>query len=110
MAFFCYLVASQRNGSLYAGSTDNLYVRTLQHRAGRFDGHTKKHSIARLVWFEAHPTRDAAFKRERQIKEWKRIWKLELIEKTNPGWRDLFENLQAERGTPAAEWSPPDEL
>jgi len=102
-------VASGRNGSLYVGSTDALYVRTLQHRAGTFDGHTQKYGISQLVWFEPHPTRDAAFRRERRIKEWQRVWKLELIEKTNPGWRDLFDDLQAERGAVAEDWTPPPE-
>lgn len=109
MAFFTYLLASRRNGSLYAGSTDDLYVRILQHRSGAFDGHTRRYGIAMLVWFESHPTRDAAFKRERQIKEWKRVWKLELLEKANPGWRDLFDDLQAERGSLPEDWSPPAE-
>jgi predicted GIY-YIG superfamily endonuclease len=106
MAFFTYIVASKRNGAIYTGSTDGLYVRTLQHRNGTFEGHTRRYGISRLVWFETHPTRDAAFKRERKIKEWTRLWRLELIEKSNPGWRDLFEDLQAERGALPEDWIP----
>ena len=89
MAFFTYIVASQRNGTLYTGSTDNLEARIQQHRNGRFEGFTSKYGVAILVWYEVHETRHAAFVRERQIKEWKRVWKLELIEKSNPGWADL---------------------
>jgi putative endonuclease len=107
MAFFTYIVASRRNGTLYTGSTDGLYVRTLQHREGTFRGFTKRHGVAMLVWFEEHPTREAAFIRERRIKEWKRPWKLELIERANPGWRDLFADLEAGHGRQAKDWTPP---
>ena len=93
MAFFTYIVASQRNGTLYTGSTDNLIKRINQHRAGHFDGFTAKYGVAILVWYEVHETRHAAFVRERQIKEWKRVWKLELIEKSNPGWIDLMDTF-----------------
>ena len=84
MAFFTYIVASQRNGTLYTGSTDNLIKRINQHRAGHFDGFTAKYGVAILVWYEVHETRHAAFVRERQIKDWKRVWKMELIEKNEP--------------------------
>ena len=93
MAFFTYIVASSRNGTLYTGSTDNLIKRVLEHREGRFDGFTSKYGVAVLVWFETHETRHAAFIRERQIKEWKWVWKLELIEKSNPGWVDLIDTF-----------------
>ena len=96
MAFFTYIIASRRNGTLYTGSTDNLINRVIQHRERRRDGFTSKHGVAILVWYEVHGSRDAAFRRERQIKEWKRVWKLELIEKTNPGWTDLFEQFGRE--------------
>jgi putative endonuclease len=89
MAFFTYIVASRRNGTLYTGSTDDLEARIVQHRTGYFDGFTAKHGVAILVWFETHATRHEAFVRERQIKKWKRVWKLEMIEKANPGWLDL---------------------
>ena len=93
MAFFTYIVASQRNGTLYTGSTDNLIKRINEHREGRFGGFTDRYGVAMLVWYEVHETRHAAFLRERQIKEWKRVWKLELIEKTNPGWIDLIDTF-----------------
>ncbi|WP_420470362.1 GIY-YIG nuclease family protein [Brevundimonas sp. FT23042] len=92
MAFFTYIVASRRNGTLYTGSTDNLEARVHQHRNDRFGGFTARHGVAILVWYEVHGSRHAAFVRERQIKEWKSVWKLELIEKTNPGWADLSAN------------------
>ena len=91
--FYTYIVASGRNGTLYTGSTDDLISRVVQHREKRFAGFTAKHGVSLLVWYEPHETRSGAFRRERQIKEWKRIWKLELIEKTNPAWNDLFDTL-----------------
>ena len=93
VAFFTYIVASGRNGTLYTGSTDNLIKRINEHRAKTRDGFTAKYDVAQLVWFEVHESRRAAFRRERQIKEWKRVWKLALIERSNPGWVDLFDTL-----------------
>ena len=93
MAFYTYIVASRRNGTLYTGSTDDLGKRVAEHRDKVRPGFTAKYGVAILVWFEVHETRDAAFRRERQIKEWKRNWKLEMIERGNPGWDDLFPSL-----------------
>jgi len=93
VAFYTYIVASQRNGTLYTGSPDALIKRTVQHREKRFAGFTAEYGCATLVWYEPHETRHGAFVRERQIKKWYRLWKLELIEKSNPGWRDLFDEL-----------------
>ena len=93
MSFFTYIIASRRNGTLYTGSTDNLVKRISEHREKRFGGFSNKYGVAMLVWYEAHETRHAAFRRERQIKEWLRVWKLELIEKQNPAWNDLFDTL-----------------
>ena len=93
MAFFTYIIASRRHGTLYTGSTDNVIKRIIDHRETRRDGFTAKHGVAILDWYERHESRHAAFGRERQIREWKRVWKLELIERTNPGWTDLFEKL-----------------
>ena len=87
MAFYTYIVASQRNGTLYTGSTDDVQVRVIERERGGF---TARYGVTRLVWYETHPTREEAFKRERQIKEWKRAWKIEMIERSNPAWRDLF--------------------
>ena len=93
MAFYTYIVASQRNGTLYVGSTDDLIRRTEEHRHHALGGFTAKHGCTMLVWYEVHESRDEAFKRERRIKEWRRSWKLMLIEAPNPTWRDLFTEL-----------------
>ncbi len=93
MSFFVYVVASRRNGTLYTGMTDDLRRRSHEHRTREIRGFTAKHGCTILVWFETHETRGGAFRRERQIKEWKRAWKLELIERENPDWRDLQDDL-----------------
>ena len=91
MAFFTYILASGRNGTLYVGSTDNLPGRIWDHKTNRRPGFTATYSVHALVWFEAHATRDDAFRRERRLKKWRRVLKLDLIERTNPSWRDLYE-------------------
>ena len=93
MAFFPYIIASRRNGTVYTGSTNDLIKRVAEHRDKLRPGFTRRYGVALLVWYEVHETRHAAFVRERQIKEWKRIWKLELIERKNPAWADLFPTL-----------------
>jgi len=79
--FYAYICTNTLRGTLYTGHTDDLSARTEQHKQKIFDGFTAKFNCDQLVWFEIHPIRDAAFKRERQIKKWKRDWKLNLIEK-----------------------------
>lgn len=91
--FYAYILASRRNGTLYTGSTDDLLKRVAEHRDKLRRGFTARYAVSRLVWYEAHDTREAAFVRERRIKEWRREWKLDLIERMNPGWTDLFETL-----------------
>jgi putative endonuclease len=93
MPFHVYILASKRNGTLYIGSTDDLWRRTTEHKAHSLPGFTAKYDVTRLVWFEEHETRENAFVRERRMKEWRRAWKLRLIEAANPDWRDLFEDL-----------------
>jgi putative endonuclease len=88
-----YLLASERNGTLYVGITSNLIGRVWQHKNDQADGFTKKYSIKQLVWYEAHEDVNTAIQREKQIKEWKRAWKLELIEMNNPYWNDLYTQL-----------------
>ncbi|MFZ4166701.1 GIY-YIG nuclease family protein [Brevundimonas sp. NPDC058933] len=95
MAFFTYIMASRRNGTLYTGSTDDIGLRACQHKERAGSKFTAEHDVERLVWFETHETREAAFRRERQIKKWNRQWKLRLVEEMNPGWRDLVETLSA---------------
>ena len=91
--FFTYILANRRNGTLYAGSTDSLINRVFEHKEYVRRGFTAKYGVTRLVWFETHPSREAAFRRERQIKEWRRVWKLQLIEAYNPTWRDLYDEV-----------------
>ncbi len=93
MSFFVYMLASQRNGTLYIGMTDDLPRRVWQHRTGVVPGFTSRYEVKLLVWYEAHSTRESAFIRERQLKKWNRDWKLALIEAGNPAWRDLFDDL-----------------
>lgn len=93
MAFYTYIVASRRNGTLYVGSTDDLPRRIEEHRGYIRDGFTARYGCTILVWYEVFETREEAFRRERRIKEWRRSWKLRLIEADNPTWRDLFADL-----------------
>ena len=93
LAFYVYMLASGRNGTLYVGQTDDLLSRVHQHREKAVGGFTGKYDVNRLVWFEICDSRDGALLRERQIKKWNRAWKLELIEKNNPGWDDLWFSL-----------------
>ena len=93
MAFYVYMLASGRNGTLYVGQTDDLIARVQQHREKILPGFTVKYDVDRLVWFEVCADRDSALTRERQIKKWNRAWKLELIEKANPSWDDLWRTL-----------------
>jgi putative endonuclease len=86
-------MASRCNGTLYTGVTSNLIQRVHEHREGAAPGFTSKHTVNRLVWFEQHSTMDHAITREKRIKKWLRVWKLELIERDNLGWRDLTEDL-----------------
>jgi putative endonuclease len=84
-------MASGRNGTLYTGVTSALAARVSQHKRGVFEGFSKTHGRKRLVWYETHPTMLDAIAREKQIKRWRRAWKLALIEAENPQWRDLSE-------------------
>ncbi len=95
MAFFVYILANRRNGTLYIGMTDDLVKRIWQHRNDIIPGFTQRYDVKILVWYERHESRKSAFARERQMKKWNRAWKLELIEKTNPDWRDLWDELNA---------------
>jgi putative endonuclease len=94
MAFYIYVLASQRNGTLYIGSTDGLCRRVAEHKAHSLGGFTAKYEVVNLVYQEAHESREDAFIRERRMKKWRRAWKLELIERFNPDWRDLFAVLE----------------
>jgi putative endonuclease len=88
-----YILASKRNGTLYVGVTSDLMKRVWEHQNEFVEGFTKRHHVHTLVWYERHETMETAIVREKQIKEWKRTWKLNLIEKMNPEWKDLYGNI-----------------
>ena len=88
-----YVLASQRNGTLYVGVTSDLVKRIWEHKNNLVEGFTKRYGVHRLVWYELHESMEAAINREKQIKEWKRKWKLELIERTNRNWEDLYNSI-----------------
>ena len=88
--FYTYILASRPYGTLYTGSTDSLTKRMWEHQDKLRPGFTAKYGVTRLVWFEAHDTRQGAFEHERRIKKWNRAWKIRLIEQMNPRWDDLF--------------------
>jgi|SRR5579871_1807789 len=88
-----YILASRRNGTLYVGVTSDLRRRVWEHRTDIVEGFSKRYSVHMLVYFEVHSTMAHAIVREKQIKKWHRAWKLRLVEKSNPGWRDLYGEL-----------------
>ena len=88
-----YLLASKKNGTLYIGVTSDLIQRVWQHKNNMVEGFTKRYGVHLLVWFEPHENMETAIAREKAMKEWKRQWKLKLIEAVNPEWRDLYEDL-----------------
>lgn len=86
-------MASKRNGTLYTGVTSDLVKRVWEHKTGVIKGFTLRYHVHRLVWLETHGTMESAIQREKNIKEWKRAWKLEMIERQNAVWRDLYEDI-----------------
>ena len=93
--YFVYLLASKQHGTLYIGMTTDLLRRVWEHKNKVVPGFTRKYGVDRLVWFESHHTHEAALGREKQIKEWKRDWKINLIESQNRHWIDLYDGLSA---------------
>ena len=91
--YFVYILASKRNGTLYTGVTGDLLSRIFDHKNDVREGFTSRYGVHLLVWFEVHEDIEAAILREKRIKKWRRKWKLELVEKENPDWRDLYEKL-----------------
>ena len=88
-----YMLASRRNGTLYVGVTSDLIKRVWKHKNGLAEGFTKRYAVHELVWHEIHETLESAIVREKALKEWKRKWKLEVIERGNPNWLDLYNEL-----------------
>lgn len=91
--FAVYMMATTADGVLYVGVTSDLASRIWEHRNGVVEGFTARYKVKRLVWYEQQPDAAAAILREKQIKRWRRAWKVALIEKENPEWRDLYEDI-----------------
>ena len=88
-----YILGSTPRGTLYIGVTSHLQQRIWQHKHDLVEGFTRKYRVHTLVWYEVHDTMESAIRREKAMKAWKRLWKLRLIENTNPDWRDLYPDL-----------------
>ena len=88
-----HIVASGRNGTLYLGVTSDLVARIHQHREGAIPGFSSRYGCTRLVWYEQYEDIHLAIAREKEMKKWRRAWKLALIEKSNPQWRDLYDDF-----------------
>jgi putative endonuclease len=88
-----YILASQRNGTLYIGVTADLVKRIWEHKSDLAEGFTKQYQVHQLVWYETTESMESAITREKQLKEWQRKWRIELIEKSNPYWNDLYPTL-----------------
>ena len=91
--YYVYVLASQRNGTLYVGVTSNLIKRIWEHKNKAIEGFTQKYNVDKLVYFEQYRDPENAIKREKRLKKYNRQWKSELIEKENPEWRDLYNDL-----------------
>ena len=92
-ACYVYMMASKKDGVIYIGLAKNLFARVRSHKGNYGSKFVEKYYVKKIVYFEKHPSREAALLRERQMKKWKREWKMELIEKMNPCWSDLYEQL-----------------
>ncbi len=92
-SFYVYILTNARDGTLYTGITNNLIRRVYEHKSGEIEGFTKKYKTNKLVYFEETPDVQSAITREKRIKKWRRSWKIELIEKNNPQWRDLYYDI-----------------
>lgn len=88
-----YILASKKNGTLYIGVTSDLVKRIWQHKNDMVEGFTSRYRVHHLVWYEQHESMESAIEREKRLKEWKRAWKLRLIESSNPEWKDLYPTI-----------------
>ena len=93
--YFVYILASKKNGTLYIGVTNNLLKRVYEHKNNLVEGFTQKYDVHNLVYYEIFRSIQDAITREKNIKKWKRKWKMELIEESNPNWEDLYDTLSA---------------
>ena len=99
-SYYVYILASKKNGTLYIGVTSDLKKRVYEHKSRMVGGFTKKYQVDKLVYFEETTNSISAITREKQIKKWKRDWKINLISKNNPKWKDLYNNLLCPSGPP----------
>jgi putative endonuclease len=95
MAYYVYMLASRPRGTVYIGVTGDLVRRVSEHRSGAVPGFTRRYGVSRLVWFEIFGDVNAAIQREKTLKHWLRAWKIALIERNNPTWRDLYDEVAA---------------
>ena len=93
MAYYVYLLASKKHGTLYLGVTNDIVRRAYEHRTKAVDGFTKRYDVDKLVWFEIYDDIANAITREKELKKWRRDWKVRLIENENPDWTDLYPNI-----------------
>ena len=94
MAYYVYILASKERGTLYVGVTNDLMRRVYEHKEGLAEGFSMRHSVKRLVYFETHESIEAAILQEKRLKRWRRDWKIELVERDNPHWVDLYKTLR----------------
>jgi putative endonuclease len=92
-SFYVYLLASRRHGTLYLGMTNDLVRRVHEHKSKSVPGFTRRYGVDRLVWFEIYDDPATAISREKELKKWRRDWKIRLIEEQNPDWCDLYETI-----------------
>ena len=92
-SYFVYIMTNKKHGTLYTGVTNDLVRRVYEHREGLVEGFTRKHDLKKLVWFEPHDDIEQAILREKRIKRWRREWKIQMIQKQNPDWDDLWEEI-----------------
>jgi putative endonuclease len=93
MAYYVYILASRKDGAIYLGVTNDLVRRIYEHRSKAVRGFTSRYDITRLVWFEVYDDPISAISREKELKKWRRTWKVQLIEAKNPQWNDLYEEI-----------------
>lgn len=91
--YYVYIMASKRNGTLYIGVTNDIFRRVYEHKNNLINGFTNKYGVHKLVYYEQFGEIELAIQREKRLKKWNRKWKLELIEKENPDWKDLYNEL-----------------
>jgi len=93
MSYFVYILASRKDGAIYIGVTNDIVRRVYDHRTKAVPGFTSKYNITRLVWFEIYDDPISAISREKELKKWRRAWKVQLMEAQNPDWNDLYESI-----------------